>query len=121
MGERSALLFNKAAANFICQDEIPDEFFDLTLKDAQFLLRDAIQNRQKLEESPLQISAQRELEKNVDKLSLMNKYKQAIIRIHFPSKLVLQGLFGPFETVNIIKNFIKNYLENPEDDFILCK
>lgn len=103
------------------QDNIPDNFFDLTMSDAKALLRDVKKMQAKLEDSPLLTSAQRELERDKEKLNRLNKYKQAIIRIQFPSQLVLQGLFGPLETVQTIRDFVKTYLEHPEADFALCE
>lgn len=120
MGERNALLFNRAAANAIHHDEIPDDFFEVTIKDAQFLMQEAIQNREKLENCPLKVGVQRELEENIAKLSCLNKYKQSIIRIHFPNYLVLQGVFGPLDTIKTVKEFVQTYLEDPESNFELC-
>ncbi|XP_011496389.1 PREDICTED: tether containing UBX domain for GLUT4 [Ceratosolen solmsi marchali] len=119
LGERNALLFNQAGAEAIDQDDIPDDFFDLTVNDAKILLRDVKRMQSMLEDAPLITAAQRELEENKTKLNILHKYQQAVIRIQFPNQFVLQGLFGPLETVQSIKDFIKTYLEHPEEDFVL--
>ena len=121
MGERNALVFNQAGAKAIPREELPDSFFDLTVEDAKVLLRDAKKNLDKLEESPLLTETQRQLDNDKKTLSQLHKYQRAIIRIQFPNQLVLQGLFGPLETVQTIKDFVKTYLENPEKEFTLCK
>jgi tether containing UBX domain for GLUT4 len=121
LGERNALLFDQAEAKNMDQDYIPDDFFELTVNDAKVLLRDMKKMRSMLEDSPLLTAAQRELEIDKAKLNTLHKYQQAVIRIQFPNQLVLQGLFGPLETVQAIKDFIKPYLEYPENDFVLCK
>ena len=120
MGERNAILF-KTGTKKVHHDEIPDDFFELTINDAKRLMQDAIQTRQQLEETPLLTKAQRELQQNLDKLSRLNKYKQVIIRINFDNELILQGVFRPVEKVQSIKDFIKKFLNNTENDFDLCE
>lgn len=119
LGERNALVFNQAGALPISQEDLPDSFFDLTVEDAKVLLRDAKKSINRLEDSPLLTEAQRQTESNKKKLDHVNKYHWAIIRIQFPDQLVLQGLFRPEETVQDIKNFVRNYLKNPENEFVL--
>ncbi|XP_043469265.1 tether containing UBX domain for GLUT4 isoform X2 [Leptopilina heterotoma] len=119
LGERNALVFNQAGALPISQEDLPDSFFDLTVEDAKVLLRDAKKSINRLEDSPLLTEALRETENNKKKLEHVNKYHWAIIRIQFPDQLVLQGLFRPEETVQDIKNFVRNYLKNPENEFVL--
>lgn len=121
MGERNALVFNQAGAKAIPREELPDSFFDLTVEDAKVLLRDAKKNRNRIEESPFLTVSQRQLDIDKTTLSQLHKYQRAMIRIQFPDQLVLQGLFGPLETVQSIKDFVKNYLQNPEKEFTLCK
>lgn len=121
LGERGALLFNQAGARAIHQADIPDNFFELTMNDAKSLLRDVKKMQYTLEDAPLLTAAQRELERDKARLSRLHKYQQAIIRIQFPSQLVLQGHFSPLENVQAIKDFVKTYLEHPESDFTLCE
>ncbi|KAJ8684212.1 hypothetical protein QAD02_020004 [Eretmocerus hayati] len=119
LGERNALLFNQAGARAMHHNEIPDDFFDLTISDAKALLRDARRTQSQLQDAPLLTAALRELEKDKAKLNYLHKYQQSIIRIQFPSQMVLQGLFKPLETVQTIKDFVRTYLEHPESDFTL--
>lgn len=117
LGERNALVFNQAAAQALPKGELPDSFFDLTVEDAKILLRDAKRRREELEDAPLMTEAQRQLEQNKKILEQLNKYRCTIIRIQFPDQLVLQATFKPLETVQAIKDFVKNYLDDPTCDF----
>lgn len=102
------------------RDELPDSFFDLDLHDAKTLLRDAKRRREQLENAPFQTEAQRQLDRDKRTLDQLNKYRRTVIRVQFPDQFVLQGLFGPLETIQNVKDFIRNYLENPDDEFTIC-
>lgn len=121
LGERNPMIFNQAAIQALPRDELPDEFYDLTFDDAKVLLRDAKRRREELEEAPLLTNVQRQFNREKQTLSLLNKYHYTIIRIQFPDQFILQGLFRPLETVQTIKDFVKNYLNDPNSDFIICK
>ncbi|XP_018406298.1 PREDICTED: tether containing UBX domain for GLUT4 [Cyphomyrmex costatus] len=119
LGKRNALVFNQAGTQALPRDELPDSFFDLDLHDAKTLLRDSKRRREQLEEAPLQTEMQRQLDRSKHILDRLTKYRRAVIRIQFPDQFVLQGLFGPLETIQAIKDFIKSYLENPDCEFII--
>lgn len=121
MGERNALVFNQAEMQPISRDELPDDFYDLTVDDAKVLLRDVKRYRKELEEAPLLTTAQRQLNQEKRTLNQLNKYNYTIIRVHFSDQFILQGVFQPKETVQTIKDFIKNYLTDPNSDFVICK
>ena len=121
LGERNALLFSQAGAKALPREELPDNFFDVTVDDAKALMRDARKQREALTDAPLSTSAQRELESNKSTLKTLHKYRRAVIRIQFPNQLVLQGLFGPLETIQNVKDFVKGYLASPDKEFALCK
>lgn len=63
----------------------------------------------------------REMEEEQKQMSLLNRYKTAIIRIQFPNRYVLQGTFTPYDTIDTVINFVRLYLANPNIDFYLCK
>ncbi|CAK9830565.1 Tether containing UBX domain for GLUT4 [Anthophora retusa] len=119
LGERNALVFNQASIQGTFRDEIPDDFYDLTVDDAKILLRDAKRYRKQLEEAPLLTNVQRKLNQEKETLNQLHKYRYTIIRIQFPDEFVLQGLFRPMERVQAIKDFIKNYLVDANSDFII--
>lgn len=100
---------------------MPDEFFDLTVKDAKTLLKDLKRRRREIEEQPLQTKEYRELEKDKKVLRNLNQYKRSVIRVQFPDRTVLQGTFKPIETVQIVQDFVKEYLSDNKIEFVLCK
>ncbi|XP_050584582.1 tether containing UBX domain for GLUT4 isoform X3 [Bombus affinis] len=119
LGERNALVFNQTTIQRKFRDELPDDFYDLTVDDAKILLRDAKRYRKELEEAPLLTNIQRQSNQEKRILNQLNKYHYTIIRIQFPDQFVLQGLFQPMETVQAIKDFIKCYLIDANSDFII--
>lgn len=119
LGERNALVFNQATVQGVSRDELPDEFYDLTVEDAKILLRDIKRYREELEDAPFLTNTLRQLNEEKRKLSQLKKYHYTIIRIQFPDQFVLQGLFKPTETVQAIKDFIKTYLIDANSDFII--
>jgi len=121
LGERNALVFNQAGTQALPRDELPDRFFDLDLHDAKTLLRDAKRRREQLENAPFQTEAQRQLDRDKRTLDQLNKYRRTVIRVQFPDQFVLQGLFAPLETIQTVKDFIRNYLDNLDGEFIICK
>lgn len=121
IGERNALVFNQAEIQALSNDELPDSFFDLDLHDARALMRDAKRRREQLEDAPFMTEAQRQLDRDKRTLDQLNKYRYTVIRVQFPDQFVLQGLFGPLESVQTIRDFIKKYLDNPDSEFTICK
>lgn len=114
-------MFNQAGTEALPREELPDSFFDLDLHDAKTLLRDAKRRREQLEDAPLLTEAQRQLDRNKHILDQLVKYRRTVIRIQFPDQFVLQGLFEPLETIQVIKDFIKSYLENSDCEFTICE
>ncbi|XP_069124514.1 tether containing UBX domain for GLUT4-like [Argopecten irradians] len=93
--------------------EISDEFFEVTEKDLRKMMIDL----QKKTESDQMLMTQsmREM-KQEEKYS---KYQRVVIRIQFPDKLVVQGLFRPKETVFQVNKFVKSLLEDQKTPFYL--
>ncbi|XP_076636960.1 tether containing UBX domain for GLUT4 [Colletes latitarsis] len=119
LGERNAMVFNHDIIEALPKDEVPDVFYDVTVDDAKIILRDFKRRREQLEEAPFLTNVQRQLHQETRTLSQLNKYHYTIIRIQFPDQFVLQGLFRPLETVQAVKDFVKNYLSDPSSDFLI--
>lgn len=115
------MLFSLESAESVPSSELPDDFFELTIDDARKILRDIKQRRHDLENSQLRTAAMRGLEESKKQLRNLNRYKKSIIRIQFPNRTVLQGTFLPTDTVSIVTEFVREYLENKGSDFYLCK
>ena len=119
LGERNAILFDVATARACQPDDVPDDFFDLTMDDAKQLLRDIKQRKAALEEQPLVTSQYRELEKSKQMLNALHQYKRCVIKVQFPNQLVLQGIFTPLEKISHVVEFVRKYLQDPTIDFHL--
>ncbi|XP_069701484.1 tether containing UBX domain for GLUT4 [Periplaneta americana] len=118
LGERSAIVFNLELAQ-VPHEDLPDDFFELTLEDARTIYKDLKRKRVELEEASLVTGNQRDLKKWKRVLSQLNEYRRTVIRVQFPDRIVLQGIFLPLETVSVVMDFVRGYLENPELDFYL--
>ncbi|GLH11970.1 Tether containing UBX domain for GLUT4 [Gryllus bimaculatus] len=100
-------------------EDLPDEFFELTLNDVQNLYRELRSKRTELDESPLQTSAIRKLEESKRILGNLHKYKRAVLRIQFPNQVIVQGSFSPVETIASVQEFVKGYLQDSSISFYL--
>lgn len=114
------MVFSLETAESVPASDLPEDFFELTIDDAKKILRDIRKRRSEMEDAQLMTSALRNLEESKKQLRLLNRYKQAVIRVHFPDRTVLQGTFAPTDTIADIVNFVRQYLEEPNMDFYLC-
>lgn len=121
LGERSAVLFTQDAAKKASLSDLPDTFFDLSVSDLKLLIKDLRTRAEGTVEQPLMTAKLREMEDEQKQLSMLNRYKAAIIRIQFPNRYVLQGTFTPYETIDTVISFVRSYLSNPDIDFYLCE
>lgn len=113
------MLFSLETAQAIPSEDLPDDFFDLTIDDAKKLIRDVRRQQQRMTDAPLLTSTLRNFEESKKQLRQLNKYKKAIIRIQFPDRSVLQGTFKPIETIKCVLEFVREYLDNKSLQFYL--
>ncbi|CAH1992222.1 unnamed protein product [Acanthoscelides obtectus] len=121
LDNNNAMLFSLESAKAIPSEQLPDDFFELTINDARKILRDMKMQRHNMENQPLTTTEQRKLEESKKQLRQLNKYKKAIIRVQFPDRNVLQGTFSPIDTIKTVCDFVKVYLEDKSLKFYLCK
>lgn len=119
IGERNALIFNPANEGSTTDHNLPDDFFNITVDDVRYLLRDLRRLREDVENQPLTINATKELNTSTRTLSLLHSYRQTVIRVQFPDRLVLQAVFSPLDTVETVMEFVKQFLEQPDMPFYL--
>lgn len=115
------MVFSLETSQAVPSEDLPDEFFDLTINDAKKLLKDIKRTRFEMENGKLLTSNLRNLEESKKQLRALNRYKRAIIRVQFPDRTVLQGTFIPTDTVGTVMHFISEYLEDRNIDFYVCK
>ncbi|XP_026730511.1 tether containing UBX domain for GLUT4 isoform X2 [Trichoplusia ni] len=98
-------------------DDLPDDFYELSIEEVRRLYHDLQQHRIELESTPLLSSSKREeIEKQASKEKL-NTYKNVVVRIQFPDNMILQGIFTPLNTIADVNNFIKEHLKNSHKNF----
>ncbi|CAG4947717.1 unnamed protein product [Parnassius apollo] len=99
--------------------DLPDDFYDLTIEEVRKMYHELQQRRIELENTPLMISTQRsDIEKQIAEQK-QNTYKNVVVRIQFPDHMILQGIFSPLKTIEDVMNFIKEYLQNPDKPFVI--
>ncbi|KAI1232550.1 hypothetical protein IHE44_0007018 [Lamprotornis superbus] len=82
-------------------EELPDEFFEVTVDDVRKRLAQLQNERQvpfllkRLEEAPLMTKSLRESQLK----EKLERYPKVVLRVCFPDRHVLQGFFHPTETV----------------------
>lgn len=102
-------------------EDLPDSFFDLTVNDLKLVLRDLKKVAAGNEDSPLLTAKLRELERSKQMLNKMSMYKNCIIRVQFPDRYVLQGIFKPIDKISDVHDFVRTFLNSTERKFDLCK
>ncbi|NWT05792.1 ASPC1 protein, partial [Mionectes macconnelli] len=101
-------------------EELPDEFFEVTVDDVRKRLAQLQSERQvpflkRLEEAPLMTKSLRESQLK----EKLKRYPKVVLRVHFPDRHVLQGFFHPSETVGDLRDFVRSHLADAELPFYL--
>ncbi|XP_067403226.1 tether containing UBX domain for GLUT4 isoform X2 [Emydura macquarii macquarii] len=95
--------------------DLPDEFFEVTVDDVRKRLAQLQSERKRLEEAPLMTKSLREAQMK----EKLERYPKVVLRVQFPDRHVLQGFFRPNETVGILRDFVRSHLADPELPFYL--
>uniref|UniRef100_A0A8C8S5H8 ASPSCR1 tether for SLC2A4, UBX domain containing n=1 Tax=Pelusios castaneus TaxID=367368 RepID=A0A8C8S5H8_9SAUR len=95
--------------------DLPDEFFEVTVDDVRKRLAQLQSERKRLEEAPLMTKSLREAQMK----EKLERYPKVVLRVQFPDRHVLQGFFRPSETVGILRGFVRSHLADPELPFYL--
>ncbi|XP_058175802.1 tether containing UBX domain for GLUT4 [Anopheles ziemanni] len=118
IGERQAVLYHVSTSECAMIDP-DDTFFDLSVPEV-LQMQKQLQDRVKaFEDAPLVTRSVRELERQQSLLSSMTRYRQAVIRVQFPDRHVLQGNFQVHETVQHIEEFVRGFLADAATPFHL--
>ncbi|XP_028031112.1 tether containing UBX domain for GLUT4 [Bombyx mandarina] len=118
LGTQKAIVFTQPEIIENDLEDLPDDFYELTIEEVRKLYKDLQQQRLKLENTPLMTSTKREeVEKETSETVKLNKYKNAVVRIQFPDHMILQGIFAPTDTIEDVTNFLKEHLAHPEKPF----
>ncbi|XP_055911414.1 tether containing UBX domain for GLUT4 [Eupeodes corollae] len=118
IGERNAVIYSLDSTQKQMED-LPDSFFDLTVNDLKLVLRDLKKITEGNDDAPLVTAKMREIEENSSLLRKIAQYKQCIIRIQFPDRNVLQGIFKPTDKIEDVISFVRKFITNEDLDFHL--
>lgn len=120
MDDRNTILYSLESVVNSSSDDIPDSFFDVTVGDIRVLMSQLRENSKGMDNAPLMTSKLRELE-DAKKTLIQLQYKETLIRIQFPNRMVLQTVFKPIDTVAEVKQFLRTYLKEDVNEFQLCE
>ncbi|XP_041839110.1 tether containing UBX domain for GLUT4 [Melanotaenia boesemani] len=96
-------------------EDLPDEFFEVTVDDVRKRFAQLKSERKLLEEAPLMTKSLREAQMK----EKMERYPKVVLRVQFPDRHVLQGFFRPLETVGAVRHFVRSHLEDSQLSFYL--
>lgn len=116
LDDRGTIIFSLDSLQTQSMD-LPDSFFDLTESDVRVLYRELRKTVDSNENAPLMTMGLRKLEENKKILNQLANYKNCAIRIQLPNRHVIQSKFSTVEKVGAVKDFLKNFLINPDIDF----
>ncbi|KAK2815792.1 hypothetical protein Q5P01_026259 [Channa striata] len=115
--EREPLIYHLDSMSSHSEDheDLPDEFFEVTVDDVRKRFAQLKSERRLLEEAPLMTKSLREAQMK----EKMDRYPKVVLRVQFPDRHVLQGFFRPLETVGAVRHFVRSHLEDPQLSFYL--
>ncbi|KAL0822516.1 hypothetical protein ABMA28_004567 [Loxostege sticticalis] len=98
-------------------DDLPDDFYELTIEEVRKLYHDLQQNRLELENTPLLTASKKQSVEQQTSQQKLKLYKNVVVRVQFPDRIILQGVFLPTDTIQDVIDFIKSHLKNPDKPF----
>lgn len=119
IGENKAIAFTQPDEIEQELEDLPDDFYDLSVEEVRRLYSDLQKQRAQLENAPLMFASHNAEIQKEETIKRENTYKNAVIRIQFPDTVILQGVFSPNDKIEDVVNFVKSHLSNPERDFQL--
>ncbi|TRY68416.1 hypothetical protein TCAL_02506 [Tigriopus californicus] len=118
--DHSAVVYRLDDGSVSARCQVDDSFFDLTVEEVRRLYQERIKEVKRLEEGEqLVTKGYKEAQKEAQKLQTLQQFHKSVIRIQFPDKLVLQGVFLSGQTIADVKAFIQQFLIHSDDAFDL--
>ncbi|CAN6166901.1 unnamed protein product [Urochloa humidicola] len=114
--DRQIRVFFSVPGSSVADNDVPDSFYNLT---GEEIRNEAKMRRERLEQSRLLIPKSY---KEKQALAARQKYKQAVIRVQFPDRVILQGVFLPGEATGSLYEFVASALKQPGLEFeLICQ
>ncbi|KAK8459755.1 hypothetical protein SEVIR_2G208600v4 [Setaria viridis] len=111
--DRQIRVFFSVPGSSVADNDVPDSFYNLS---GEEIRNEARMRRERLEQSRLLIPKSY---KEKQALAARQKYKQAVIRVQFPDRVILQGVFLPGEATGSLYEFVASALKQPGLEFEL--
>ncbi|RLN35548.1 plant UBX domain-containing protein 2 [Panicum miliaceum] len=113
--DRQIWVFFAVPGISVADNDVPDSFYNLS---GEEIRNEARMRRERLEQSRLLIPKSY---KEKRALAARQKYKQAVIRVQFPDRVILQGAFLPGEATGSLYEFVASALMQPGLEFeLIC-
>ncbi|KAL6600771.1 hypothetical protein ACP70R_045056 [Stipagrostis hirtigluma subsp. patula] len=113
--DRQTRVFFSVPGSSVPENDVPDSFYNLS---GEEIRNEAKMRRERLEQSRLLIPKSY---KEKQALAARQKYKQAVIRVQFPDRVILQGVFLPGEATGSLYEFVSSALKQPGLEFeLIC-
>ncbi|KAJ1289610.1 hypothetical protein BS78_02G178100 [Paspalum vaginatum] len=113
--DRQVRVFFSVTGSSVTANDLPDSFYNLSGAEIR---NEAKMRRERLEQSRLLIPKSY---KEKQALAARQKYKQAVIRVQFPDRVILQGVFLPGEATGSLYEFVASALKQPGLEFeLIC-
>ncbi|XP_063828194.1 tether containing UBX domain for GLUT4 [Ostrinia nubilalis] len=117
LGTQKAIAFMQPEEALEELDDLPDDFYELTIEEVRKLYHDLQQNRLELENTPLVTASKKQALEQQTSQQKLNVYKNVVVRVQFPDHIILQGVFSPTDIIQDVMNFIKSHLMSPDKPF----
>eukprot|EP00088_Acartia_fossae_P049615 TRINITY_DN5479_c0_g1_i5.p1 TRINITY_DN5479_c0_g1~~TRINITY_DN5479_c0_g1_i5.p1 ORF type:complete len:533 (+),score=106.03 TRINITY_DN5479_c0_g1_i5:71-1669(+) len=116
VGPNEALIFSSdGSVKFTLPDDGDDDFFEHTLEDVKGRYKALrLEMKEIGEGDDLLTSDMRAAREEGEKLALLGRYKSSLVRILFPTRHTVQGVFKPHTTIGEIKDWLRPLLINAD-------
>jgi len=114
VGPNDAIIFSSTDSNVKYQD-IDDDFFELSLDEVKTMYKDLKNEVKRLTEGDMMMTKEmRENQREGEKLAMLSKYKSCVLRIQFPCRHVVQGIFSPNTSINDVIDWLAPLLHSSQ-------
>ena len=104
------VVFSAKEASTKYQD-IDDDFFELSLDEVKVMYRDLKQEVKKLSEGEsLMTREMRENQVEAERQTKLCQYKSCVLRVQFPCRHVVQGIFSPDTKIREVQSWLADHL-----------
>lgn len=119
LGAREAIVYHLESTEPNNLLDVPDSFYEVTVADIR-RMQDELTNKTKEYETMMTSEQRQVIESNREKENAI-RFNNAVIRVRFSDRYVLQGIFERNEKIDDVITFVRGYLKDPSLNFHLCE